>query len=233
MAWAEVEDFTMTTTVGTTAAEYFPTFKVTQVYQLIWSRYIEELAVHFLFIQCDRWIDTLRDRMIRVNTPQNFLFVCDTPFQIAAGTHQLLERFGEVSGVQHDQSHAFLNTSYNGFSNIIINEVVCSVSPPQHNIGRVQNGFCQTMLILIQCCCAAGEPFFGQSVCKYFVNSIRVYSFDVVADLLMYKLIPDCYVNHTIVASLLLDPPHLAKFFFDHYLLQIVDGFSETLIYGH
>src|SRR5271155_5183921 len=132
MAGAEIDDFSGAARPRASAAKDFAAAEAADQKNSLGLGDVEELAVHFLVIEDEMIVDSLRDGMAGTGDPQNFaLGRILAPFQIATRAHQFFEDLGKMSAVQHQQAHAVLsNTIADAIDHGIGNVAVSGVAPP-------------------------------------------------------------------------------------------------------
>src|SRR6185437_11421615 len=106
MAGAEIDDSPASARPGAAAAEDFSAGKAADQDRFLGLGDIEEFAVHFFFFENEMIVDAVQDWMARAGDPENLSLADVAPFQIAGGSHQLLEDLGKVAAVKNDQAHA-------------------------------------------------------------------------------------------------------------------------------
>jgi hypothetical protein len=192
MPWTEIEDFTLPATEGAAASEYFPAFEPAYEDELVRCWNVEVLAIHFLRLQLEELGNPRRDRVGWIYRPDTLLLVRFAPLQVASGSHQLLEDFGEMAGVQYDKPHAVHHSFVHACDDVIVHFVMCHMPPPDKYVRVVEHFLCQSMLRLRLRCRAHCEalPFRLQAFRDDRVNAVRIYAAYLIVNLLVLILIP-------------------------------------------
>jgi len=114
------------------------------------------------------------------------------PRQTAARPEQPFQRFGEVRRVKRNEPHAPMNSLLNPCRNLIADFAVCHVSPPQHDVGRVDDRLGETVLGFVERRSAHFEPFDApEMIGECPMNAVRVDVADLGVGPLVPVLVPD------------------------------------------
>lgn len=196
VSWPKVKDPPAPAMKCTAAAKYFAPFEPTHKHQFVGVRNVEEFTIHFFSFQFNRFAEPRRNRMTGIDDPQSLVVIRFPPFEVARCPHQPLERFGEVSGMQHDKPHSVKHATNHTPNDFVRHLAVCHMAPPKKHIGTVQNRLRQSMLRFIQ----RGRFDYKRRVvskdsCDDFVDTVRINSLNGLMLLLVAKFIPNRDAN--------------------------------------
>jgi hypothetical protein len=110
--------------------------------------------------------------MVGGNVPEPFAFTGFAPFEAAGAAGHAAENLGHVSGMQHDQPHAFKHPALNAVNDFILHFIMRAVSPPEQNIG-------------------IGKDFFGKSVFRFIQSGaadLHIVCKDALSDGVVYTV---------------------------------------------
>ncbi len=134
MTGTEIENPSLATLKTTPASEHFATTERTHKHKLVRLWNIEKFAVHLMAFELDRKLDTCRNWVLGIDSPEELPVIRLTPAQIAACTHQPAENPRKVGRVQHNQTHTVQHTVMDTLQHFIRHLIVREVTPPQQDI---------------------------------------------------------------------------------------------------
>ena len=149
MSWLEIEDLSISSGPGTAGAEYFTATEPAGKDYIVRFRNIKIFSIHFFGTDFEVCRDSLCNRMSRCCCIHTFIIIV-APLQRTAGAKQQAQRFAQVCRVQSDKSHAAKHTLVYFFGKFIRNSIVCHMSPPDQNIGGIQQFVRQAVVRHIQ-----------------------------------------------------------------------------------
>ncbi|MPM86493.1 hypothetical protein SDC9_133582 [bioreactor metagenome] len=192
VAGLEVEHLAVTALEGEPAAEYFTAFKPGEENNFGFRRHIEPLAVHLLVRKLEIFADALRDRMRGGNIPKSFFFGDFAPFERAAATGDRLEDFGKMTGMEHDQAHAFLNALQYFGDDFIADFAMGTMPPPDQHVGGLDDLVAQAVIGLVKGRGADLEVGGGNAGFDCAVDAFGVELPDGRDFLFVTEFVPDC-----------------------------------------
>ena len=105
--------------------------------------------------------------------------------------------------MQDDQAHAAQNVILNLIYNCVGYLIVSHMTPPDQNVGVVQNVVGQTVLGIIQTCQTAFDVFvFAQKLGNCCMQAVGVNGCNLFGGFFMAELIPYSYSDHVITPFL-------------------------------
>lgn len=124
-----------------------------------------------------------------------------------------------MTGMQDDQTHAAQNVILNLIYNCVGYLIVSHMTPPDQNVGVVQNIVGQTVLRIIQTCQAAFDVIvFAQELGNCCMQAVRINGCNLFGGFFMAELIPYSYSDHVISPFLLFYEKRIVLFFSSSYL---------------
>lgn len=192
MARAEIEDAAFAAMEAAPASKYFAAGEPTDKHQLIRFWNIETLAIHFGLRNLKVFRNSIHDWVPVRDDPQPFLFTRFTPLQIAGSAHTLFEYLGIVSRMKADEAHAVHDPSIYALDNLIAYFPMRGMSPPDQNIGLIQDFLGQPMLGLIQSRRPDIKACLIEAIGDNCMDSFWVDLCNRFDLFLMAKFVPDC-----------------------------------------
>ena len=150
MAGLEVENPSVAAEEAAAGAEHFAALIIANEDQLIGFGNVEGLAVGFHVVDLDEATDALSDGMGRVADPYQFTLGILPPGQIAGSTHQAAERFGMMTGMKEDRTHALQHGLLHPIHHFVRHFFMRHVAPPDQHVGLVQHLLAQTVGKIVQ-----------------------------------------------------------------------------------
>ena len=112
-------------------------------------------------VQNDFLINAFGNGMTLLYHPQDLFITGFTPFQCTGGSStELAENLGSMTGVQNNQTHAVDNSLVYAVYDFIRYIPVFHVTPPEQNVGVIENFVGQTVLRHFQRCGFYVKPIF-------------------------------------------------------------------------
>ena len=108
------------------------------------------LAVHLLRGDDDRVWDAGRDRVRRVDGPDELALALVAPLEAARGAEHALEDLGVVARVQDEQAHAAEHGLVDAGDDRVVDVVVGDVAPPGQDVGRVDHLLRKAVIGLVE-----------------------------------------------------------------------------------
>lgn len=119
--------------------------------------------------------------------------------------------------MQDDQAHAAQNVILNLIYNCVGYLIVSHMTPPDQNVGVVQNIIGQTVLRIIQTCQAAFDVIiFAQELGNCCMQAVRINGCNLFGGFFMAELISYSYSDHVITPFLLFMKKESCSFFLHH-----------------
>src|SRR5215207_10097297 len=194
VARGEVEDPAVAAAERAAAAEHLATAEVADEDQFVGHRDVEELAVHLLRLDLDRLWHTLRDRMSRVDGPDELAVSLVAPAQRATRTHQPAEDLRPVTRVQHDQPETGQHVLLHPLDHLVGHVLMRHVTPPDQHVGACEDLVGQSVLGLVEGGRPDREPVAEVLLDAFLdrgVHAVRVELGDPLVAVLVPVLAPD------------------------------------------
>ena len=204
MTGRKIEDSAVSALKCDAAAEDFAAFIPGDEYNILGSRDVEALAVHFRMRKFEVLRKSRRDRVCGLNGPDAFLFPDFAPFEVAGCSKHPHEDFGLVTGMKHDQTHSLLNAFLDAVHNLIFDFSVRHVPPPEKNVGFVKKllGKAVFGVLVKPGICDIERSVFEKRLSDGGVNSLRIgFPADLVLKF-MAVLIPYCDIDFPVHSGL-------------------------------
>src|SRR5437773_11111870 len=120
----EVEDPAPAAVVAAAAPEHLAALEPAHEDELIGGGDVEELAVHFLLPDYERFAEPRRDRMRGIDHPESLPLPGFAPLEVAARSHEPAEDLRVVARVEDDQAHPVEHAPLDPIDDRIVDLVV-------------------------------------------------------------------------------------------------------------
>ena len=138
VAGLEVEDVALAAGEGAAAAEDLAALEPADENLLVRLGDVEVLAVGLLMLDDDVAVQTLQDGVAGVHCPEDLLLPRFPPSEVdRGGAADLVEDLGGVAGMEDDEPHAVHNAAVHPLDNLVGDEVMGAVPPPDEDVGVV------------------------------------------------------------------------------------------------
>lgn len=192
VAGAKVEDFAAPAIETAPAPKDFAALKPTDENEFVRLGDVKVFAVHFFMGDFDVVAQALGDGMAGVDDPDALFFADFAPFEVAGGAHEFDEDFGEMGGVQGNQSQPFFDDAFvNAVDDFVRNLAVRHVAPPNQDIGGGKDFFGQAVFGLVEGGGFNVKTLLAQGFGNGFVHPFRVNCTDVGVVPFVVKFVPD------------------------------------------
>ena len=122
-----------------------------------------------------------------------------------------------MTGMQDDQTHAAQDVILYLIHNCIGYLIVSHMTPPDQNVGVVQNVVGQTVLGIIQTCQTTFDVVvFAQKLGNCCMQAVGINGCNLFGGFFMAELIPYSYSDHVITPFLLFMKKESCSFFLHH-----------------
>ena len=149
MTGLEVEDLTAATLIAAAGTEHFTGVIPSQEHQLVGFRNREGFTVALFHGNLKMSRQALGNGVSRIDHENPFSGII-VPGQVTGGTHQLPEDLGVMRGVQSHQAHTLHDMVIYPVNHLVRNPVVAHMTPPEQNVGVIQNLISQAAVGIIQ-----------------------------------------------------------------------------------
>ena len=146
----EIDQLARALVVASAASEHMSVLKPTAQQQLVGLRNIERLCVKLFIINKEVIGNTCKDGVSGVHVPDDLPLV-SSPGQITCRAENTLEGLGVMRGMKRKEAHAVIYYSLeNLFNKLVLHLAVSQVSPPDKNVGIIENLICKTLLGIVK-----------------------------------------------------------------------------------
>ena len=175
MSVLEIEDFSCAAMIRHAAAEHIAALIPADEHGLVGFGNNERLAVHLLMLNKEVMRNVFAYRVIGIDRPYAAFFADFSPLKIAGAARKTSERKRVMRGVKCDKAHTVVYSLNNAVNNFGKNGTVCNVSPPDKDVGIVQNLLRKSVFGHIESCNANFKIVAGKSVFESGMYSFGIY----------------------------------------------------------
>ena len=192
----EVEDFADAAEEGAAAAEDVAVLIPAREDKLIGLRDAERLAVHFLYTEVEVLRNTLSERVLGHDIPDDFALII-APGELTGGADYVSEGLGHMRGVETYEAHAFVPDAVSYFlSEFVLDFSVAHMTPPEEDVGVAQEGVRETLIRVVE---RYGADFHVGILVEEFldgaVDAVRVHRLRGGVRFFVAAFVPYCYFD--------------------------------------